>query len=163
MVERLLEKRLRRIVTVDEMQFGSMPERGTIDIVFILRSLQEEYYAKGKKLYMCVVDLEKAFDRVPWKVLERALRKKQIPEVLTRSVNSLYERDKTRIRVDSELSVECEIKVGMHLGSVMSPFLSASVVDAVTEIALEGALVELLFADDLVLISETSEGLGDRF
>ena len=39
-----------------------MPERGTIDAVFILRRMQEEYYAKGKKLYMCFVDLEKAFD-----------------------------------------------------------------------------------------------------
>ena len=35
-VERVLEKRLCRIVTADEMQFGFMPERGTIDAVFIL-------------------------------------------------------------------------------------------------------------------------------
>ena len=36
-VERVLEKMLYRIVTVDKMQFGFMPERGTIDAVFILR------------------------------------------------------------------------------------------------------------------------------
>ena len=35
--------------------------------------------------------MEKAFDRVPRKVLEWALRKKGIPEVLVRSVMSLYE------------------------------------------------------------------------
>ena len=35
-VERVLEKRLRGIVTVDEMQFVFMPVRGTIDAVFIL-------------------------------------------------------------------------------------------------------------------------------
>ena len=58
------------------MQFGFMPESGTIDALFILRSLQEEYHAKGKKLYMFFVDLEKAFDRVPRKMLEWALRKK---------------------------------------------------------------------------------------
>ena len=46
-------------MSVDEMQFGFMPERGTIDAVFILRMLQEEYHAKGKMLYMCFVDLEK--------------------------------------------------------------------------------------------------------
>ena len=34
-VERVLLKRLRRIVSVDKMQFGFMPERGTIDAVFI--------------------------------------------------------------------------------------------------------------------------------
>ena len=41
-VERVLEKRFLRILTVDEMQFGFMPERRTIDAVFILRRQQEE-------------------------------------------------------------------------------------------------------------------------
>ena len=45
-VERLLEKRLCRIVTVDEMQFGFMPEGGTIADVFIYRRLHEECHAK---------------------------------------------------------------------------------------------------------------------
>ena len=45
-VEKVLEKRLRRMVKVDEMQFGFMPGKGTIDAVFILRRLQEEYLDK---------------------------------------------------------------------------------------------------------------------
>ena len=49
-VERVFKKRLHRIVSVDEMQLGFMNERGTIDAVFILRRMQEEYYAKGKKV-----------------------------------------------------------------------------------------------------------------
>ena len=66
------------------MQFGYMSERGTIDAVFILRRMQEEYHAKGKKLYMSFVDLEIPLDRVPRKVSEWALRKKEISEVLAR-------------------------------------------------------------------------------
>ena len=31
------------MVSVDEMQFGCMPERGSIDVVFFLRRMQEEY------------------------------------------------------------------------------------------------------------------------
>ena len=49
-VKRVLEKRLSRIVSVDEMQFCFMPERGTIDAIFILRRMQEEYHTKGKKI-----------------------------------------------------------------------------------------------------------------
>ena len=63
---------------------------------------------------MCFVDLEIAFDRVMRKVLEWAIRKKEIPEVLVSSVMSLYDGAKTRVRVDSELSEEFEVKVGIQ-------------------------------------------------
>ena len=46
------------------MQFGFIPAKGTIDAVFISRRIQEQYLAKQKKLYMCFVDLQKAFDGV---------------------------------------------------------------------------------------------------
>ena len=68
-------------LSVDKIKCGFMPERGIPNALFILRRMQEEHYAKGKKLYMCFVNLEKAVDRVPRKVLEWALGKKEIPEV----------------------------------------------------------------------------------
>ena len=46
-------------VIVSEMQFGAMPENETIDAGFILRRLQAEYCAKGKKLRMCFLTLKK--------------------------------------------------------------------------------------------------------
>ena len=121
-----------------------MPGKGTIDAVFILRRLQEAYLAKEKKLYMCFVDLEKAFDRVPRKVLEWAMRKRGIPEVTVRAVMSLYEGAKTRVRVGLELSEEFEVKVGVHQGSVLSQLVFAIVVDVVTESVRNGLMSELL-------------------
>ena len=100
-----------------------MPEGVTTDAVFILRRMQEEYHAKGKELNMCFVDLKKTFDVVPENVLEWAMRKKRIPEVLVRSVMSLYEGAKTRVRLDSEWSEEFEVEVGMYQGSLLSLFL----------------------------------------
>ena len=79
---------------------------------------------------MCFVDVEKGFDRAPRKVLEWAMKKKGIPEVLVRSVISLYGGAKTR--VDSELSEELKVKLGMHQGSVLSPFIFAVVVVVVS-------------------------------
>ena len=62
--------------------------------------------------------------------------------------------------MDYELSEEFEVKVGMHHGSVLS---FAVVVDVVTEFSREGALSELLYADDLFLMSETIERLRNKF
>ena len=94
------------------------------------------------------------------KVLVWAMRKKGIPDVLLRSVMNLYDGGKTGVRVDSELF---EVKVWMHQGSVLSPFIFAVVVDVVTEFVREGELIGLLYADDLVLMSETIEGLRNKF
>ena len=76
---------------------------------------------------------------------------------------SLYEGAETRVRVDFELSEEFEVKVGMHQGSVLSPFHLVEVVDVVTEFSREGVLGELLYSDDLVLVSETIEGPRNKF
>ena len=37
MVERIIEKHITSQVSIDEMQFGFMPGRGTTDAIFILR------------------------------------------------------------------------------------------------------------------------------
>ena len=116
-----------------------------------------------KEGYMCFVDPQKALDRVPRKVLEWALMKIGIPEDMPRSVMSLHEVAKTTVREDSELSEEFEVKVGMNQGFVLSPFVYAVVVDVVIELARKGALSELLYADDKVRMSETFEGLRDKF
>ena len=147
---------------VGDMQFGFMPGKGTTNALFILRRMQEEFRGREKKLYMCFVDLKKAFDRVPRKVMKWALRKKSLPEVLVKAVMSLYEGSRTKVRVGSSLSEEFGVRVGVHQGSVISPLIFAIVVDAVTEQA-RGLLNEILYADDLVLMSENLEELRERF
>ena len=144
------------------MQFGFMPGKGTVDAIFIVRRMQEEYQKKDKKLYMCVVDMEKVFDRVPRKVMEWAMRKKGSSEVIVQAVMSLYDGAKTRVRVGSAYSEEFEVKVGVHQESVLSPLLFAIVVDIITENARRGVVNELLCAVDLVIMSEDIEDLKER-
>ena len=60
----MLEKRIRCQVSIDNMQFGFMPGKGTTDAIFIMRQEQEKHQARKrkKKLYYAFVDLEKAFE-----------------------------------------------------------------------------------------------------
>ena len=57
------------MVSIDDSQFGFVPGRGATDAIFVVRQLQEKYLAANKRLYMAFVDLEKAFDRGPQKVI----------------------------------------------------------------------------------------------
>ena len=74
------------------MQFGFMPGRSTVNAIFILRKWQEIYVEKNRKLFICFVDLEKAFDLVLRKVIEWTLRKKLVPKRLVQAVMSMYKR-----------------------------------------------------------------------
>ena len=159
----MLENRQRGLVTTDDMPFGFMPGKGTTHALFVLGRMQEEFRRREKKLYMCFVDLEKTFDRVPRKVMEWALRKKGLAEVLVQAVMSLYEGSSTKVRVGSGTSEEFGVRVGVHQGSVLPPLIFAIVVDVVTEHARERLLNEILYADDLVLMSESMDDLRERF
>ena len=79
------------------------------------------------------------------------------------SVIYLYEGSRTKVRVGSGTSDEFGVRVGVHQGSVLSPLIFAIVVDVVTEHAREGLLNEILYADDLALMSESLEDLRERF
>ena len=145
------------------MQFGFMPGRGTTDALFIVRRMQEECRDKKKKLYRCFVDIEKAFDRVPRKVTEWAMKKKGFPEEIVRAVMSLYHGAKTKVRVGFELSQQFLVQVGVHRGYVLSALLFAIAVDVISENAREGLMNEILYADDLVLMSKSTENLKEKF
>ena len=49
--DRVMERRIRCQVAMDNMQFGFMPGKGTTDAIFIMRQVQEKYQARKNKLY----------------------------------------------------------------------------------------------------------------
>ena len=122
-LERIVDSRIRQLVSIDNSQFGFVPGRGTTDAIFVVRQLQEKYLAANKRLYVAFVDLEKAFDRVPRKVIRWALRKLGVEEWIVRLVQGMYANAQSRVRVGEGYSEEFEVKVGVHQGSVLSPLL----------------------------------------
>ena len=68
-LKRIVDGLIRQVVSINDSQFRFIPGRGTTDAIFVVRQLQEKYLAANKRLYMAFVDLEKAFDRVPCKVI----------------------------------------------------------------------------------------------
>ena len=48
-VEKVLERRILTLISLNEMQFGFMPGKKTVDAIFIVRKMQVEYQKKDKK------------------------------------------------------------------------------------------------------------------
>ena len=163
-LERIVEGRLRVLIDIHEQQFGFMKGRSTVDAIFIVRQVQEKYLEGNRKMYMCFVDLEKAYDRVPRRVVYWCLRKRGVPEKLVRLVKMMYEGAKTTVKTKYGETEAFPVEVGLHQGSALSPFLFLVVIDTLTrELRNDEDLWELLFADDLVIIANTEEELQERF
>ena len=158
--ENILDRRLSNVTRIMDGQCGFMPGKACADAIFILRRMQEKYLEKRKKLYHVFVDLEKAFDRVPRKAIEWALRRQKIPERLVKTVMCLYVGSKSRVCAAGGTSEFFDINVGVHQGFTLSPLLFVLVLEEVTKEARQGGVKELLYADDLVLTGESREEVG---
>ena len=150
-IERVVKALIRRNINIDEMQFGFMPGRCTTDTIFILGQLQENYMAANKPLFLAFVDLEKAFDRVPRKIIWWTMRKLGVEEWLVRMVQIMYVDVKSMVKVGDGCSKEFGVDVGVHQGSVLSPLFFIIVIEAVSMGFRIGSPWELLYADDLVI------------
>ena len=143
------------MVSIHDSKFGLVPGRGTTDAIFVVRQLQEKYLATNKRLNMALIDLEKAFDRVPRKVIWWALRKLGVDEWIVRLVQGMYSNARSRVR--EGYSEEFEVKVGVHQGSVLSLLLFIIVLEALSRAFRCEMPWEDLYADDLVIIAESLE------
>ena len=111
---KIITKRIQAKVEADkglgEDQFGFRNGRGTRDAIGALRVLAERSLEYGQEVYICFVDYEKAFDRVDWRKLMTALRRRGIDWKDRRLIGNLYINQKVKIRIDGECSEEGEIE-----------------------------------------------------
>ena len=77
-VERIVDGLIRQVVSIHDSQFVSVRHK---DAIFVIRQLQEKYLAANKRLYVAFIDLEKAYDQMPRKVIWWALRKLGVDSV----------------------------------------------------------------------------------
>ncbi|MCO5596759.1 hypothetical protein L7F22_050828 [Adiantum nelumboides] len=144
----------------------------TLDHILTLRALIEERRAQGdrRRLYCCFVDFRKAFDSVPRFRLMQRLQDIGVPEAIRWGIYPLYESVTGRVRAPGGFSdgIESTIGVKQH-GCLLSPTLFGIYIDELSEYvdtygdagsSLAGVMIPLLlYADDVVLISDSPEGL----
>ena len=106
-----------------EEQCGFHPARSTIDMLLVVRRLQDLGRARKIPLYMCFIGLQKAYDSVDRELLWVVLARFGVPEMIT-VIRQFHEGIRARVRTDDgDHSEWFDVTQGLREGCVLSPFL----------------------------------------
>jgi predicted GNAT family N-acyltransferase len=89
-----------------EEQCGFTTGRLCIGHIFTLRQILEKYQEKSKQIGMVFIDIEKAHDNFPRKLLRQALEQAAMSEHITDILKSMYSNNRCQVKVGSHLSRE---------------------------------------------------------
>ena len=152
-----------------EAQSGFRAGMGTVDNIFVLHGVIKHCLSEGKRLYATFVDFTKAFDYVVRENLWLKLIKFGVRGRILNVIQSMYKSVKSIVKYNNCLSEDFTCYLGVRQGECLSPFLfSLYLNDLESEFAKNGfegvdigvlKLFLLLYADDIVIFSETEKGL----
>ena len=156
--------------TFAKEQKGFLKGNKTSDNLIVLHNLIHEQLNSGEKLYTCFIDFEKAFDRVPRKCLLQKLCKNGIKGKFLKTIENMYQNDNACVRIGDKVTENFPINIGVKQGDNPSPTLFNfnlsdlpeifNLSDTCPPLLQDGTPVgSLLWADDLVILSKTEEGL----
>ena len=158
--ERILETRLRAQVEhlLSESQSGFRPGRGTTDQIAALRLLLEKSWEYDINQYICFLDLEKAFDRVPRNKIWNVLYSSGVDTKLLDAIKSTYRNQRSSVLGGKRYFM---VKSGVRQGSVLSPLLFIIYMnEVIMQIDREDYTAEHFgYADDVGQTADTIEKL----
>jgi hypothetical protein len=106
-----------------ESQCGFRKDRGTIDMIFAARQLQEKCQEHNSELYCTFVDLTKAFDTVSRAGLWQIMKKFGCPDHFTHMIRQFHEGMMAQVCDQNETSNQFHVSNGVKQGCVLAPTL----------------------------------------
>ena len=106
-----------------EAQCGFRSGRGTADMIFSLKQVQEKCIEQNMPLYLIFIDFTKAFDTVDRKTLWIMLLKLGFPGHFTNLISALHTGMKASVKLKGELSDQFQVNNGVKQGCVLAPTL----------------------------------------
>jgi Reverse transcriptase (RNA-dependent DNA polymerase) len=111
---------------------------------------------------MIFIDLEKAYDKIPRNIMWWALKRKLVPTKYVTLIKDMYKNVVICVRACDGESDTFPIKIGLHQGSALSPYIFTLVMDEITK-DIQGDIPWcMLFTDDVVLIDESRIGVNQK-
>nr|GEY35284.1 retrovirus-related Pol polyprotein LINE-1 [Tanacetum cinerariifolium] len=105
---------------------------------------------------------KKAYDSFRRELVWKTLIDKGTPRRYSRVIKDMFEGAKTRVRTTVGNTYFFSVEVGLHLGSIISPYLFNLILDELSRGIQKDIPWCMIFADDIVLIAESVKGLNNR-
>ena len=172
-----------------ENQCGFHKGRGCTDQLFSLRVLMEKAREYHRPLYICFVDLHKAYDSINRAALRSVLQYcYHLPSKLLKIIEALHSNTSATVRTYSKISDHFSVSSDVKHGCVLAPTLFNLYFDSVIRLVItdhqpdvgvclsylldadlvgnrkkltsEVSVSDLEYADDMALISDSYESLS---
>ena len=150
-------------------QIGFIKGKSTSDHIFFLQTIVEKVVKKcKKKLYAVFIDFKKAYDTVNRDLLMKRLKSLGINGIFMHNILAMYKKTEycVKLKYGHTRAINCNL--GLKQGCPLSPMLFNLYIDDIEDIfddkcdpiSIQNEKVNhFLYADDLVILSQTKEGL----
>ena len=162
LIELILLNKCKNLLNTVENQFGFKPGLGTEMCIYTLKDIINYYNSQGSAVYLCFLDLKKAFDRVNHAKLFRKMLDRSVPLYIVKLIGYWYTNQDLSIKWGNAISESFKVTNGIRQGGLLSPFLFNLYMDQLS-VNLNNSKVgctiynllicHLCYADDMVLIA----------
>ena len=152
-------------------QIGFTEKNRAPDHILTIRAITNKYVQdNGSRVYSCFIDFKKAFDTVWHEGLFHKLQQMGASGNFLRTLRNIYKNTQCAVKIGDKLTNFFPCKQGVRQGDPLSPLLfNIFINDIFTRlreancdpVSLDGTnnISALAYADDIVLLSTTKEGL----
>ena len=146
-----------------EEQSGFRPNRSTTDMIIVIRRLQELARKKRIPLYVCFIDLTKAYDSVDRTLLSIVLARFGMPHNMISVICHFHDGMQACVRLDDRVYSEWfAVEQGLRQGCVLAPLLFNIFFAVVINVASARFKADKGIMDALVHLREKRGGGGWR-
>ncbi|CAH2254525.1 jg25688 [Pararge aegeria aegeria] len=148
-------------------QAGFRKKFSTLDHIHALELVIEKYQEQQRPLYIAFIDYQKAFDTVSHECIWETLKAQNVEIQYITILKNIYKNSTSRVKLES-IGPSFPVSRGARQGDPVSPKIFIAILEYIIRkldwknqgLYIQGKyLNHLRFADDVVLLSETSNEL----
>ena len=127
--------------------------------MFVVRRLQELARKKDTPLYLCFIDLTKAYDSVDRTLLWDVLARFGVSPRMLAVIRQFHDGMQAYVRLDDgECSDKFDVRQGLRQGCVLAPLLFNMFFTALLRVAERRFLADAAITDNMVQLQRKEEG-----